>query len=209
MKSFDSDTLDRFDKGQVDYLDGMTGMFDDGPLNVFIGQPGKFDYEDTVLGTLEFVGSGALLSIDIPVAKTGNETEAIEVRVAEEYLPAGSTSPKSLWEDVGGEIDAVEWQWREVLLHVFWRAEDGSILYREQVGRRVIDSMRVEIDNQGRAVRILTLELPAITQRDIAAKTSNAQLQKLIDPTDKGFEHTARTAVQKFTLGKAQDQKVK
>lgn len=163
----------------------------------------------TVLGTLEFVGSGALLSIDIPVAKTGNETEAIEVRVAEEYLPAGSTSPKSLWEDFGGEIDAVEWQWREVLLHVFWRAEDGSILYREQVGRRVIDSMRVEIDNQGRAVRILTLELPAITQRDIAAKTSNAQLQKLIDPTDKGFEHTARTAVQKFTLGKAQDQKVK
>jgi hypothetical protein len=210
MKPFDSETLDRFDRGEVDYLDAITAIFDSGPLNLFPGAVGEFTWDDAALGELTFYGAAALLSIELQPSKAGPEATPIRVRFSETYVPAGSDVPVNVFDDgIRATIDEEEWQWREVLLHVFWRATDGSILYREQVARRLIDAMPVEIDEDGRPVRVAVLEQPAIVQRDTEGKTHNAELQKLIDPTDLAFEHVGKTATQKFVLGSMPEQKAK
>lgn len=206
MKSYDSETLERFDRGEVDYIDAISGLFDSGPLHLFIGQ-GQFSFMDADLGELEFHGAAGLLSIELPGSKTGLEAEAVTVRLAETYVPQGSEVPVNVFDDgVRASIDEEQWQWREALLHVFWRAQDGSIIHREQVGRRLFDAMRVEVDEGGTPRRVATLELPTIVQRDVEGKTHNAEFQKLIDPTDKGLEHAGTTARQKFQLGGMQEQ---
>src|SRR5690606_22784142 len=104
-------------------------------------------------------------------------------------------------------IDAEPWQWREVILSRFWLDADGSILFREQVARRVIDNVPIEEDESGYPVRVFVLEQTAIVQRDIEAKTHNAELQRLIDPDDRFMEHVVTTALrQKITLGAMPEQ---
>src|SRR5690606_1880593 len=139
----------------------LTAIFDSEPLNLFLGGVGEFTFNDEVLGELNFVGAGALLSIQMPSGKLGLDVDPIEVRFAETYVPSGSTTSVNVFDDgVRASIDDEEWQWREVLLHVFWRDKDGSILCREQVGRRVIDRFAVEVDKDGNPVRVAVLELP-------------------------------------------------
>ncbi len=207
MKPFDSETIARLEAGQVDYLDALTGIFDSGPLHLFRGQ-GGFDWEDEVVGAASFVGAGALLSIEVPAGQTGNETPAIRVRLAETYVPAGASVPVNVFDDgVRASIDEEPWQWREVILSVFWLSETGAVLYREQVARRVIDAMPVETDEDGMPVRVAVLEQPAIVQRDVEGKTANSEFQRLIDPADRFFEHVGTTALrQTITLGAMPEQ---
>lgn len=105
-------------------------------------------------------------------------------------------------------IDDEPWQGREAILSTFWRDANGAILMREQIERLVLDGMVVETDEEGRPIRVVTLERPDIIQRDIEGKTDNAEFQKQIDPTDLGYEHTAATATQKINFGRLQDESV-
>lgn len=209
MKPYDSATIARLEAGEVDYIDAVTGIFDSGVLNLFPGQ-GSFTFEDETLGEQTFTGAGALLSIDVGEVKAGNEAAPIYVRLAETYLPAGSTTPVNVFSDEDrASIDEEPWQWREAILSVFWLSAGGAILCREQVARRLIDAMPVEEDENGFPVRTAVLEQPAIVQRDVEAKTMNAELQKLIDPTDLFYEHVGTTALrQKITLGAMPEQEV-
>ena len=207
MKPFDSGTIARLEAGEVDYLDALTGVFDAGPVNLFIGT-GQFPWEDDTVGSVTFTGAGALLSIELPAEQAGNEASAIRVRLAEMYMPMGSAVPVNVFDDgVRASIDEEPWQWREVILSVFWLDAGGLPVYREQVARRVIDAMPVEQDENGLPVRVAVLEQPGIVQRDIEGKTHNAELQRLIDPDDRFLEHVGTTALrQKITIGAMPEQ---
>jgi hypothetical protein len=212
VKAFDSETLARLAAGEVDYFDAITGIFDSGVLNLYPGQPGgSFTFEDDVLGEQTFIAVGGLLSIDLAEVKAGNEAAPIKVRLAETYVPQGSTTPVNIFAEpeVRASIDGEDWQWREVILSVFWRAKTGEILCREQVARRVIDAMPTETDPEGNVVRVAVLEQPGIVQLDVEAKTDNAELQRLIDPADRFYDQAGNTARrQRINLGAMPEQDV-
>lgn len=195
MKLYDSATMARFAKGEQDYFDAATFIFDSGIVNVFMGL-GSFDWTDDTLGGQTFYGLAGLLNIDVPKQSLGNEALPITIRLAETYVPVGSDAPVNVFDDgVRQTIDEEPWQGREVILSRFWRDLNGVVIYREQITRRVMDAMPEEEDQSGNPVRVVVLEREDIVQRDIEAKTANGEFQKLIDPADKSCEHIATTAL--------------
>lgn len=211
MKSFDSDTLDRLDDGEVDFIDGATFVFDSGIANMWIGGRGEFEYTDETIGTQTFYGGGSLLEMEVPGNSLVGDSPQVILRLAETYMVEGSDVPVSVWDDGSSPsfvIDGEPWQGREVILSTFWRDANGAILNREQIERLEMDSMVVETNEEGRPFRIVTLERPDIIQRDIEGKTDNAEFQKLIDEDDLGYEHVGQTATQKINWGRVQDESV-
>lgn len=211
MRSFDSDTLDRLDAGEVDFIDGMTAIFDSGIANMWIGGRGNFEWTDETIGTQTFYGGGSLLEFDVPGQSLVDGASEIVVRLAETYMVEGSDEPVSVWDDGSSPtfvIDGEPWQGREVILSTFWRDIDGTILMREQIERLEMDSMVVETDAAGRPFRVVTLERPDLIQRDIEGKTDNAEFQRLIDEDDLGYEHVGQTATQKINWGRIQEETV-
>lgn len=154
-----------------------------------------------------FYGGGDLASIEVPAQALGPQSEAITARLNETYRVEGSDVPVNIFDDgVRATIDEEPWQGRIARLSLFWLSVNGHVLAREPVALREIDAMRMEWDEQGKPVRVLVLEEPDITQRDIEGKTSNAAFQALIDPTDKAFEHVGTVRNQKINFGKIADQ---
>lgn len=201
MKVFDSVTNARFETGEEDYLDAITFLFDSAIINVFPGT-GKFTWTDETLGTQTFYGLGGLLSIEVPPRRLGNEAQPVTVRLAETYVPVGQDEPVNVFDDgVRASIDEEPWQGREVILSRFWLDANGTPIYREQMDRRVLDAMPYEEDENGRPVRVAILEREDIVQRDVEGKTTNAELQKLIDPDDRSCEFIAATAHQQINFG--------
>ena len=204
MKNFDAEVLDRLYAGEIDYIDAATFVFDSGVANMWIGGRGEFTHTDDVLGTQTFYGGGSLLEMEVPGNSLAGDTAQVLLRLNETYMVEGSDIPQSVWDDGSSpafDPDNEPWQGREVILSVFWRDADGTILMREQIERLTMDAMIVEVGDDGREVRVITLERPDIIQRDIEGKTHNAEFQKQIDPADKGLEHTATTATQKIYFG--------
>lgn len=203
MKVFDQDVLDRLDAGEIEYRDAITGVFDTGTANLFIGGRGQFTWTDGIIGTQTFYGGGALVELDVPDNALGPEAQAITARLYETYLEEGSDIPVNIFDDgVRASIDDEEWEGREAILSIFWLSTGGLPIFREQVAIRQMDAMPLEWDQDGNPVRSLVLEEPDITQRDIEGKTDNAALQALIDPSDRGFEHVGTTQSQKIYFGR-------
>lgn len=203
MKPFDETVLDQLAKGVVEYRDALTLVFDSGVVNIFIGGKGWFDWEDDGIGVQTFYGGGPLVSLDVPENALGPEARAITVRLLETVMTEGTDIPVNIFDDdVRATIDEEEWEGRQAILSIFWLGEGGMPIYREQVAVRQMDAMPVEWDEQGNPIRSLVLEEPDITQRDIEGKTSNAEFQALIDPSDRAFEHVGTTERQKVNFGR-------
>lgn len=201
MKAYDSTTMARFERGEEDYIDALTFIFDSAIISVFPGQ-GTIPWEDETLGAQTFYGLGGLLSIDVPKSAMGNEALPITVRLAETYLPVGSDEPVNIFDDgARATIDEEPWQGREAIASRFWLDEDGVVVYREQIGRRIIDAMPTEKDENGLPIRVAILEREDIIQRDVEGKTANADFQRLLDPDDLACEHVGTTARQKISFG--------
>lgn len=205
MKNFDATTLDRLENGEVDYLDTALFVFDSGVVGMWIGGRGQFTYNDPDIGEHTWYGGGSLLEMEIPGNSLAGESAQVVLRLNETYMVEGSDEPVSIWDDGGSppfDPDGEPWQGREVILSVFWRDDDGTILMREQVERLAMDQMVMETNDSGRPQRVITLERPDIIQRDIEGKTDNAEFQKQIDDADLGYQHTAATASQKIFFGR-------
>ena len=206
MITLDSSTLARLALGEADYFDALVFIFDSGLVCVFPGI-GQFDWTDEEIGSQTFYGLGALLSIEVPPQSLGNEAQPITVRLAETYLPAGSDEPVNVFDDgIRTSIDEEPWQGREVILSRFWRDANGVPIHRQRIGRRVIDAMPTEEDEAGNPVRVAVLEREDIIQRDVEAKSANADLQRLLDPTDLAMEHVGTTARQRINFGAKPEQ---
>lgn len=206
MKVYDGVTMARFEKGEEDYVDAIVFIFDSGLACVYVGN-GTFTWTDEEIGTQTFYGLAPLLSIDVPPQRIGNEAQPITVRFAETYIPAGSDTPVNVFDDgIRQTIDQEPWQGREAILSRFWRDENGLVVYRERIGRRVIDDMPTEEDEDGNPIRVAVLEREDIIQRNVEAKTANADLQRLLDPTDLACEHIRTTARQQINFGALPEQ---
>lgn len=226
MKPSSPELIAMIEAGQVDYRDAVELAFDSGTVRLFIGGRGQFGWDDTEgllpLWMLEggvlredgyvrfdknwngpnppdavFYGGGSLVGLDVPANALGPESQAITVRVFETYMVEGSDIPVNTFDDdVRATIDEEPWQGRPAVLSIFWIGPNGLPIHREQVAVREMDSMPLETDGDGNPVRLLVLEEPDITQRDIEGKTANAAFQALIDPTDRAFEHVGATVRQ-------------
>lgn len=206
MKAFDSGTLDRLQAGEVDYIDAATFIFDSGIANMWIGGKGSFAWTDDTIGTQTFYGGGSLLTLSVPGKSQANDSTEVTMTLSETYMVEGSDIPQNVWDNgVRASLDDEPWQGREVILSTFWRDENGVILMREQVERRILDSAIEQTDDTGRDTRVITLERPDIIQRDIEGKTDNAEFQGLIDPVDLGYEHAGTTVTQTINFGQIQD----
>ncbi|MBN9335620.1 hypothetical protein [Devosia sp.] len=206
MKLYDSATMARFAKGEEDFIDAIIFIFDSGPVCVFVGR-GSFTWDDEEIGLQTFYGLAPLLSIEVPSQSLSNESLPITVRLAETYMPEGSDTPVNVFDDgVRQTIDEEPWQGREAILSRFWLDENGVPIYRERIGRRVIDDMPTEEDEAGNPIRTAVLEREDIIQRNVEAKTVNADLQRLLDPTDLACEHIRTTARQQISFGALPEQ---
>lgn len=212
MKTFDPDTIDRLEAGEVDALIGIAFLFDSGIVAFFVGAHGQFTWSDE-MGNLTYYGMASLLSIDIPKASLANEAESITVKLFETYLPENSDVPVNIFDadspSVRDMLDGEPWQGREAVISYFWRDAGGGILMREQIARRIMDSMPQQFDETGRPIRVAILERPDVIRQQIEGRSSNAEFQRLIDPADKGFYHVAQTATQKINFGKLPEKTVK
>lgn len=201
MKLYDSATMARFEKGEEDYVDALVFILDSGLVCVFPGR-GTFTWTDEEIGTQTFYGLAPLLTIEVPRQSLGNESQPITVRLAETYMPEGSDTPVNVFDDgVRQTIDEEPWQGREAIVSRFWRDENGLVVYRERIGRRVIDDMPTEEDADGNPIRVAVLEREDIIQRNVESKTANADLQRLLDPDDLACEHIRTTARQQINFG--------
>jgi len=206
MKTYDSATLARLAAGEIDVIDGLTLVLDAGTVSFATNLQGSFTFTDDALGTQTFAGAAGLLSLDVPQAAVGAQSEAITASLTETWVPEGTDIPVNLFDDgVRASIDDEPWQNRLAILSVFWREQGGDIIEREQVAIRQIDQMVMTWDANGNPVRQGMLEEPDIIQKDIEGKTSNPAFQALIDPTDKGLEHVAAAATDKIYFGQAAD----
>ncbi|WP_323014539.1 hypothetical protein [Devosia sp.] len=204
MKPFSPQLLDDLAAGRVEYRDAVELVLDSGVVRMVIGVRGQFGWSDVdgylpepETGDAIFYGGGALVSLDLPESALGPESRAIVVRVLETYLEEGSDIPANVFDDgVRATIDEEPWQGRLAIASVFWIGSTGLPIYREQVAIRELDSMPLEWDADGNPVRVLMLEEPDITQRDIEGKTANGAFQALIDPADRAFEHVGTTVRQ-------------
>jgi len=207
VKPHDPDVLDQLRAGVVDYRDALTLALDSAVLSFFIGGIGRFEWSDDGIGTQTFHGLGSLVSLDVPPNALGPEAPAITARLLETYMVEGSDIPENTFDDdVRATIDEEPWEGRPAILSIFWIGAGGLPIYREQVAIRQIDAMPLEWDREGNPVRILMLEEPDITQRDIEGKTANAAFQNLIDPTDRAFEHVGTTVqqMQRINFGRVE-----
>lgn len=206
MKSFDAETIARLVAGEVDYIDGVTLVFDGGAANFFPGGQGSFEWTDAGIGTQTFYGTGPLIDIEVPPQATGAAAEPVVLRLYEAQMVEGSDTPVNVFDDgIRATIDEEEWEGRTAILSVFWRRADGSIIEREQVAIREMDAAPIEWDEQGNPIRSLYLEEPDITQRDIEARTGNAAFQALIDATDRGLEHVGTVRTERINFGRVAD----
>ncbi|MBI4046574.1 MAG: hypothetical protein HY371_07130 [Devosia nanyangense] len=209
MKMFAPETAARFAAGEVDGIDALTLVFDSGIVNVAIGVRGQFTWDDPTLGEQTFYGGGALTALDVPENALGPESRAITARLFESSMVVGSDIPVNVFDDgVSATIDEELWEGRTAILSIFWLSKDGVPIEREQVAVRQIDAMPLDWDEEGNPVRSLILEEPDIAQREIEGKTSNAEFQALIDPTDRAFEHVGTTKNQKINFGKRPEEAV-
>lgn len=209
MKMYDTATQARFAKGEEDFRDALTMIFDSEVISVFVGT-GSFTWSDATVGEQTFYGLAGLISIEVPPRRLGNEAMPITVRFAERWMPAGSDEPVNVFDDgVRQTIDDEPWQGREVIVSRFWLDANGVPIYREQIDRRIIDAFPTEEDEAGNPVRVMVLEREDIVQRDIEGKTVNSQLQKLLDPNDRSCEHIATTANQQINFGALAEQVAK
>ena len=206
MKSFDAETLARFEAGEIDYIDAVTLVFDSGAANFYLGGQGSFAWTDAGIGTQTFYGTASLIDIEVPPQAAGAAAEPVVLRLYEAQMVEGSDTPVNVFDDgIRTTIDEAEWEGRDAILSMFWRRGDGSIIEREQVTIRVMDAAPVEWDEQGNPVRSLYLEEPDITQRDIEGRTGNAAFQALIDPTDRGLEHVGTVRTERINFGRIAD----
>lgn len=200
MKTYSATTQARLDAGEVDQIDAVVFFFDGGTIALFKGV-GSFPWD-----SITYRGAGALLSIEAPPSTASAEAQAIVLRLRETYVPEGSDTEVNIFDNgVRATIDQEDWRWRVAILSTFWRDKDGAVLEREQVGIRLIDDLHREVDEQGRPTLVVVLEEPDIAQRAIEGKTANAELQALIDATDKGMEHVGTTVDQPVNWGRSAD----
>ncbi len=205
MRSYDSDTLARFAAGEIDEIDAVEIYLDEGTVALCPGIIGSFSY-----GGLTYVGARGLLQIDMPDAATGNDSQPITMTLAETWTPPNSDVPVNVFDNgTAASIDDIAWQGKTVVLAVFYFDQAGTVIEREQVDVMQIDGVTQTIGEDGRLLRVAQLERPDIIQRDIEAKTADAALQALIDPTDRGMEHAGETVSQPFTFGRLPDQVTK
>lgn len=209
MKMFTPESQARFEAGEVDAIDALTLVFDSGIVNIAMGIRGQFTWDDLTLGEQTFYGGGALTALDVPENALGPESRAITARLFETYMEEGSDIPVNVFDDgVRATIDQEQWEGRTAILSIFWLSQTGEVLEREQVAVRQMDAMPVDWDEDGNPVRSLVLEEPDVAQRQIEGKTSNAEFQALIDPTDKAFEHVGTTKSQKINFGKRPEETI-
>jgi hypothetical protein len=206
MKLYSAETMAMLAAGKVRYVDALTLVFDSGTVSVYMGGKGSFPWDDATLGPQTFVGMGSLVELDVPANALGPESRAITVKLFETYMAEGSDIPVNIFDDgVRASIDEELWEGRPAILSIFHLSDDGVVLEREQVAVRQMDSMPIDVDGKGNPVRSLVLEEPDITQRDIEGKTSNAEFQALIDPSDRAFEHVGTAKNQKINFGRIAD----
>lgn len=209
MKTYAPGVVVDHSAGRIDAIDALTLVLDSGVVNLAIGVAGTFVWDDPAFGPMTFVGAGGLVTLDVPENALGPQSQAITATLFETYMAEGSDIPVNVFDDgVRASIDEEVWEGRIAIPSIFWLDENGSIMAREQVAVRQIDSMAMQWDDAGNPMRIATLEEPDITQRDIEGKTSNAEFQALIDPTDRSHEHIGTAKNQKINFGKIADKTV-
>jgi len=198
VRSYSDETLARFAAGEIDELDAIEVYLDEGTIALCPGIVGSFSY-----GGLTYVGARGLVQLDVPDAATGNDSQPITVTLAETYTPPDSDVPVNIFDNgTAASIDDIAWQGKTVVLAIFYLDSGGTILDREQVDVMQIDGASQQIGEDGRLLRVFSLERPDIIQRDIEAKTMDAALQALIDPDDRGMEHAGETVSQDFYFGR-------
>lgn len=105
MRNFDSDLLDRLDAGEVDYIDGVTFIFDSGVANMWIGGRGSFEHTDDTIGTQTFYGGGSLLAMEVPGNSLAGDSAQVILRLTETYMVEGSDEPVSIWDSFMPSLD--------------------------------------------------------------------------------------------------------
>lgn len=202
MKVFDTAIANDHAAGRVDAIDLLTMVFDSATMHMALGIRGSFTYDDPVLGEILVVGTGNLISLDVPPAALGPYSQAITATLLETYLEEGSDVPVNVFDDgVRATIDEEPWEGRPAIGSILWLSEGGAVLGREQVFVREVDAMPMEWDEAGNPMRRAILEEPDITQRDIEGKTANAELQALIDPADTSFSQVGVARLQDIHFG--------
>lgn len=202
MKVFDPAIAADHAAGRIDAVDVLTLVFDSATMHLALGVTGTYVFDDPTIGEMEIIGTGNLVSLDVPESALGPASQAITATLFETYLEEGSDVPVNIFDDgVRATIDEENWEGRPAIGSILWLSEAGAILGREQVFVREIDAMPMEWDEAGNPMRRAILEEPDIIQRDIEGRTANAELQAMIDPDDDSFSQVGVARLQEIHFG--------
>lgn len=191
MRSISSGDLTNLEAGNyittwlflLDWPTGLTGFW-----------PG---YGDITVGGQVYHGAGSLLAID--QIELAADLTASPLRVILRAVPNSALSP-----DILASVDDYVYKNRRAYLDLAWFSRaTGSIVTNVRWWQGYIDMIEHDETVGGDYSLVARLEPASLDHSRIGYRMRSDLDQKMIDPTDRFFEHAALTPTEQISYGKA------
>ena len=193
MRNIGTETLEAISRG--DYANTWLVAFDllEGIFGFWAGH-GTLNFTG-----LDYVGAGSLITIE--QLDMGVELAASAVTVSLRAVPESALSP-----DVLATIDNYGYKNRPVYLHLaYFNPQTGAIIAAYLWWQGYIDIIDHEEQVGGEYRLVARLEPRSLDHSRIGYRMRSDLDQRLIDPTDRFFEHAAVVGLESLPYGRAPD----
>ncbi|KQT50339.1 hypothetical protein ASG47_19745 [Devosia sp. Leaf420] len=165
---------------------------------------GQFGFVAGVRGNIvwdgvTFIGSGALIEVENP-GETINLAAVDLTLTLASHRRINNTWHQLFEPSLLNSIEDEVWFRRPAIVYRFKFDANRRLTSVDQLLRREIYKIEHLRSKRGRTIKA-TLSSPAALAKVVEAKTRGAELQRLIDPNDRGYDHIARVSTDPIVWG--------
>lgn len=200
MRTFDPDIEDQLDDGRIDRRDALVFILEEGTFGFFANGTGTLTWNIEGVD-VDFVGAGSLIKMEVSETDMQQTQNTIEVTLASRYEVDGEVV-ELISADALQSIEAMNWYRRPAIVGRFWINEAGQVIDFEQRARCEIHEIVHDEDETSGAVLVGRLNTLDVFRKLVDAKTRNNELQKLIDPDDRGLDAVSKMTTEKVYWGR-------
>jgi hypothetical protein len=165
---------------------------------------GQYGFVAGVRGNIEwngvtYIGSGGVIDIESPDENVNLAAVDLTLTLAS-HRRINNTWHQLFEPGLLSSIEDEIWFRRPAIIYLFKFDSDRRLVAVDQLFRREIYKIEHLRGKVGRRIKA-TLSTPAALAKVVEGKTRGPELQRLIDPTDRGYDHIARIATDPIIWG--------
>lgn len=186
MKSYSAEVEAQLVAGKIRRRLAIRFDLPSGSYGFVMGMAGS-----VTVGDVLYVGSGGLITLDLPEAGVSDQERPITVSLASHRKINGQTVQlfdPHLLDTIEDEV----WYLRPAVIYRFWLSEGRALQDVEQLHLRQIYSIEHTRTRNGRRVEAV-LQTPGALAKVREGKRNGPELQRDIDPTDTGLDDAITT----------------